>query len=229
MTAVEASDFALGLAIRGALLQVGALVVRDLAGGDADLGLQPTFFPIDAEDDERATGNGGFAVELVDLLAMKQEAANAFRWRDFVAGMLVRLDVGVVKKRFAFVDARESVADVRFTGADRFDLAAFKFNPSFVALEDVKIAQRFAIEDGFGRHVAWFGTRGSLARETREANSFPYRHQRQRSCGRRDAEATCPSAGFVSGVSSKVSLPAMISRSAISVSDERGVASTSGR
>ena len=46
--------------------------------------------------------------------------------------------------------------------ADRFDLAAFQFDPGLVALEDVKIAKRLAIENGLSGH----GRRGP-ARETR--------------------------------------------------------------
>jgi hypothetical protein len=123
---IEPRYFAFGLAVGRALLQVGAFIVRDLARGDADLRLQPTFFPVDAEDNECATGDGGFAVELVDFLAMQQQAANAFGGRDLVAGALVGLDVGVVQESFAFVDAREGVADVRFSA--RIDLTSLPFS-----------------------------------------------------------------------------------------------------
>ena len=55
-----------------------------------------------------------------------------------MAGALVRLNVGVVKKRFAIFDARERIADVCLACADRFDLAAFQLDARFVAIETVK-------------------------------------------------------------------------------------------
>jgi hypothetical protein len=44
VAAIETRDFALRLAVGRTLLQVGALVVRDLTGRDADLRLQLPFF-----------------------------------------------------------------------------------------------------------------------------------------------------------------------------------------
>ena len=64
----------------------------------------------------------------------------------------VGLDVGIIEEGFAILDAREGVVDVGFAGPDRFDLAAFEFEPGFVALEDMKIAQRFAVENRLGSH-----------------------------------------------------------------------------
>ena len=55
---------------------------------------------------------------------MQQQAADAFRRRDLVTGAFVRLDVGVMEKGLAFFDADKRIADIRFAGADRFDLAA---------------------------------------------------------------------------------------------------------
>ncbi len=126
--------------------------MRDLALRDADLGFEMAFFPINAEQDERAAGDGGLDVKLIDFLPMQQETARAFGGRNFVAGLRVGLDVGVVEERLAFLDAGKGVADVGFAGADRFDLAALQFNPGFVALENMKISQRFPVNDGIRRH-----------------------------------------------------------------------------
>src|SRR5437762_7905791 len=84
---------------------------------------------------------------------MKQKLARAFWRRDFVAGLCVRLDVGVVEESFAFLDAGKSIADICLTGTDRFDLAALQLDAGFIALENVKIAQRLAIKNRFGGHA----------------------------------------------------------------------------
>ena len=41
-----------------------------------------------------------------------------------MAGALVRLNVRIVKKRLAILDAGKGIADIRFAGADRFYLTA---------------------------------------------------------------------------------------------------------
>src|SRR5437016_4462906 len=91
-------------------------------------------------------------MKLVDLLPMEQELAHPFRCRHIVAGALVGLNVGVIEKGLAFLDPGKGVADVGFAGADRFDLAAFQFDTGLVSLENVKIAQRFAIQNALSGH-----------------------------------------------------------------------------
>jgi hypothetical protein len=56
------------------------------------------------------------------------------------------------RNAWPFLDLRKRVANVCLAGADRFNLAALQLDARFVALEDVKIAQRFAIENGVSRH-----------------------------------------------------------------------------
>ncbi len=63
-------DFARGLAFDGALLQVSALVARDFALGDAELGFELSILPVEFRDDERSAGHLRLAIELVDLLSM---------------------------------------------------------------------------------------------------------------------------------------------------------------
>lgn len=57
------------------------------------------------------------------------------------------------EKRLAFLDLRESVADVRLACTDRFHFAALQLDARFVALKNVKIAERLPVQDGFRRHV----------------------------------------------------------------------------
>src|SRR5205085_8475881 len=123
-------------------------------------------------------------------LAVEQKFPNAFRGGNFVAGALVRLDIGVVEECFAFLNSDKRVGNVGLAGADRFDLAALELDAGFVALEDVKIAQRFAVEDRLGRHRLEDNTGGT-----------PVAAQPRWPCsGTRRYEAA-PSAG-VSGASS---------------------------
>src|SRR5215469_2876829 len=85
---------------------------------------------------------------------MEQQSANAFCGWNFVAGTLVRLNVRIVKERFAVLDPRERITDVGFARTDRFNLAPLQLNPRFVAVNDMIIPQRLAIDDGFSCHVA---------------------------------------------------------------------------
>ena len=70
-----------------------------------------------------------------------------------MAGFFVWLDIAVVKKSFAVFDSRECIADVHLACADLFDLTAFQLDASFVAVKDVIIAKRFAIDNRFSGHV----------------------------------------------------------------------------
>jgi hypothetical protein len=70
-----------------------------------------------------------------------------------VAGAFVGLNIGVIKKGFAIFDSRESIADVCLACADGFDLAALQLDASFVALENVIIAQRLTINNRLRRHT----------------------------------------------------------------------------
>ena len=151
--AVEAGNFARRLAIDGALPQIGPLVMRELPVSHAKLSFYPSIFPIELEDNKGAAFDLGFAVELVDLLPMQQQFADALCDRNFVAGFFVWLDIGVIKKSLAIFDARECIADVRLACPDRFDLAPLQFDARFVALENAIIAERFAIDNRFARHI----------------------------------------------------------------------------
>ena len=113
MFSIKSRDFTRRLAIDRALLQIRPLITGDLALPHPELSFYSAIFPIELENDERAAFHLCFAIELVDLLAMQQQFADAFCRRDFVAGTFVRLNVGVIKERFAVFDSRESIADVR--------------------------------------------------------------------------------------------------------------------
>jgi hypothetical protein len=150
--AIEAGDFARGLAFDRSLFDVGAFVARHFALADADLGFQFSVFPIELQNNQGAAFDLTFAVKLVDLFAMKEKFSDAFGGRNFVARFFVGLNVGVVEKRFTVVDPRECVADVGFAGANRFNFAAFQLDAGFVAIENVKIAKRLAIKNRLGGH-----------------------------------------------------------------------------
>ena len=95
-----------------------------------------------------------FAVEPVDLLAVEQQFANAFCGWNFVAGALVGLNIGIVKERFAVLDSRERVTDIGLARTDRLNLAALQLDARLVAVNDVIITQRLAIDNGFSCHGA---------------------------------------------------------------------------
>src|SRR5262249_21836490 len=84
---------------------------------------------------------------------MEQQFANAFCGWNLVAGALVGLNVGVVEERFAVLDSRERVTDIGLASADRFNLAALQFDARFVAVNDVIIPQRFAIDYRLSCHM----------------------------------------------------------------------------
>ena len=95
-----------------------------------------------------------FAVEPVDLLAVEQQFANAFCSWNFVAGAFVGLNVSVVKERFAILDSRERITDIGLARADRLNLAALQLDARLVAVNDVIITQRLAIDNGLSCHGA---------------------------------------------------------------------------
>jgi hypothetical protein len=153
VSAIETRDFARYLSIDGAFLQIKPLIGRDLPLPHSQLSFHLAAFPVELENDERPAFHLAFAIELIDLLPVQQQFANPFRGRNFVAGAFVRLNVGVVKKRFAVFDSREGIADVCLACPDRFDLATLKLNAGFITLENTVVAERLAINDGFARHT----------------------------------------------------------------------------
>ena len=70
MLAIEAGNFASGLAFHGALFQVGTLVMSDFALANAELGFEFSVFPIKLKDNKRSTFDLGFAVKFVGLLTV---------------------------------------------------------------------------------------------------------------------------------------------------------------
>ena len=152
MFAIEASDFASGFAISCSLFQIGAFIARDFSLRHGNLGFQLSIFPMQIEQDEGASTHLGFAIELIDFGAMEQKFAHSFGRRNLVTGTLVGLDVGIIKKGFTILDASEGIVNVGLACPDRFDLAAFELEAGFVALENMKIAQRFAVENRLGSH-----------------------------------------------------------------------------
>src|SRR5215831_16681766 len=122
---IKPCDFARYLAIDGAFLQICALVTRNLPQSYADFSLHLCIFPVQLQNDERAAFYLRFTIESVDLLPVKQQFADTFCVWNFVAGAFVRLNISVVKERFAVFNSREGVANICLAGADRFNLTAF--------------------------------------------------------------------------------------------------------
>src|SRR5581483_9341539 len=106
---------------------------------------QFSVFPIQLKNNQRAAFDLCFAIKLVYLLAMQQQLTNTFCLRNFVTGALVRLNVRIIKERFAVLDPGESIANVRLARSNRLNLAPLEFDARFVALENVIIAKRFAV------------------------------------------------------------------------------------
>ena len=86
--------------------------MRKLAYPNAQLSFYFPIFPIELENDKRAAFDLSFSIKLFELVPVQQQLADTFCGRNFVAGALVGLDVGIVKKRFAMVDSRERIADI---------------------------------------------------------------------------------------------------------------------
>src|SRR5438105_2611331 len=149
---IETSDFALRFPVDRALFKVGAFVTCDFSLPHTKFGFEFPVFPVELQNDQSAPAHLCFAVEFVDLLSMQEKFADTFGGWNLVAGFFVRLDIGVVEKSLAVLDAGEGIADVCFAAANGFDLAALQLDTSFVALENVKIAERLAIKDRLGRH-----------------------------------------------------------------------------
>jgi len=69
-----------------------------------------------------------------------------------MAGAFVGLNIDIVEKGLAILDPGECIIDICFPGPDRFDLASLHLDARFAAFENVKIPQRFAIENRLGGH-----------------------------------------------------------------------------
>ena len=152
MLSIESGDFTRGFAIGSAFFQIGALVASHFALTNADLGFEFSVLPIKFQHNERAPFDLAFTVKFVDLFAMKQKFAHSFGGWNFVARFFVRLNIGVEEERFPVFDPGEGVADVRFARANRFYFAALELNARFVAVQNMKIAERLAIKDRLGGH-----------------------------------------------------------------------------
>ena len=150
--AIEAGDFARGFAIGGALFQIGAFIPRNFSLGNTELGFQLAIFPMQIENDKSASADLGFAIEFIDLGAVEQKFADSFRGGNFMTCAFVGLDVGVVEESFTILNPGEGIADVGLAGMDRFDLAALELDAGFVALKNVKVAQRFTVQNRLGSH-----------------------------------------------------------------------------
>jgi hypothetical protein len=67
---IETRDFARGLALDGAFFQISALVTRDFAVGEAELGFELSVLPVEFKNDQRTPGDLCLAVKFYYLLSM---------------------------------------------------------------------------------------------------------------------------------------------------------------
>ena len=130
MLAIEARDFAGGFSVYGALLQIGAFIVRDFSLGDTQLGFQLAIFPVQIEKDKSASADLRFAIKFIDLSAMQQKFANSFGSGNVMTGAFIRLDVCVVEESFTVLNPGEGITDVGLAGTYRFNLAALSSMPA---------------------------------------------------------------------------------------------------
>ena len=149
---IEARNFARGFALDGTFFQVCAFITRDFSVADAEFGFQLPVLPVELKDYQGPTFDLTFAIKLIDFLSVQQKFTDTFRRWDFMACFFVGLNVGVVEKRLSVFNPGKGVADIGFAGANRFNFAALQFDTRFVTLENVKIAQRLAIENRLGGH-----------------------------------------------------------------------------
>src|SRR2546428_2171042 len=112
--------FAVGLAALDRL----ALVVLLLPFRQADRHLHATLLVVEPHRDERHSLLDRLADQFPDFVAVQQELPAAQRLVIGVAAMAVRADVDVVEKHLAVFQAREAVAEVDATFADRLHLGA---------------------------------------------------------------------------------------------------------
>ena len=152
MFAIEARDFAGSFAIARSLFQVRTFIARRFSLSNGDLRFQFAVFPMQIEKDEGASADLGFTIKLIDFGAMEQKFAHSFGGGDLVTGAFVGLDVRIIEEGFTVLDASEGIVNVGLSRPDRFYLAALELEPGFVTLEDMKISQRFAVENRLGSH-----------------------------------------------------------------------------
>src|SRR5437879_2199333 len=87
--AIEAGDFASGLAFDCAFLQIGTLVMSHLALTDSDLGFYFPTFPIKLHNNKRSSFDRTFTVELVDFLPVEKKLADAFGVGNFMTRFFI--------------------------------------------------------------------------------------------------------------------------------------------
>ena len=84
---------------------------------------------------------------------VQQQAPGAFGLvvEPFTGG-LPWLDITAIEENLMAFHACEGIGNIDFPGTDRFDLSAFKFQPSFVFIEDGEISTGLAVGGDFSTH-----------------------------------------------------------------------------
>src|SRR5438094_91251 len=133
--------FAVGLAALDRL----AFVVLLLPFRQADRHLHATLLVVEPHRDERHSLLDRLADQFPDFVAVQQELPAAQRLVIGVAAMAVRADVDVVEKYLAVFQAREAVAEVDATFADRLHLGAEQHDAGLERFQQVEIVECLAV------------------------------------------------------------------------------------
>ena len=97
------------------------------------------------DGNERHAPLDRLADQLADLVAMQQQLAATQRLVVGVAAMRVRADVDVVEEHLAVLDARETVAQVDASLANRLHLGPEQRHAGLERLEEVEVVKRLAV------------------------------------------------------------------------------------
>ena len=99
-------------------------------------------------------------VKLADLRLMQEKFARRFRLMILAIAEGIFVDVRVVEKSLAVLNARECVRNLGFARAQGFDLGAVQDDARFERIEDVVIAAGFGIGNDV-RHLGAERARGA--------------------------------------------------------------------
>ncbi len=144
----------MGFAELDLFLQIVALVGMGFSLADSDFDFDPAIFPIDPQQREGASFDGGLGGKFEDFPFVEQQPPWALCLVvKPLAGGLPWLDITAVEKNLMSLHACEGVRNIDFPGANRFDLGALELQPGFVFIEDVEIPTGLAVGGDFGTHL----------------------------------------------------------------------------
>src|SRR5512140_2509063 len=138
------------------------LVVELLPAAQSDLELDPWPLEVELHRDDGQSPLLDLAEEVVDLLPLEEELADAQRVDDPHVAVRVGRDVHVLDERLVPAEGGEAVRDVDAPLPDRFHLVPLEREPALEGLEDLVLVPRPAVRGDHlhGRVVGLFGLGG---------------------------------------------------------------------